>query len=246
MRSSSRQTDGQLRRLLAAHVADGVTAPANYSLRIADREAGRGRSDLHLLFRSSCRVARSTSPGRVIWALCRQLDAYRPVTPGLVRVDALTLVDPVGRAVLVPASIWTDADHYQPHIRRLGWRVVDIAHTDLDPATGAVVVPPVGLHLDRNELATIDASSADLVPPGSYPVRAWLFAHRGPVDSLSWAGRVGVAAALVQDPGAVAGQAVLGALAGALRSSEVVALNDLSARSTVAAVATLDGGSGEA
>lgn len=231
------EADALLRRLLRAHLAHDGDVPPDYSLRLCRRAATRGPTDLSILFRASHRVSRSTSPGRVLWALCRQLDAHLPPPPGLVRINALTLVDRSGEALLVPAEVWYDADRYQPQLRRLDLRVLDVAHTDLDPASGAVVVRSVYLNLDPDEMGAIEAVGADCVPPGVYPVRAWLLAGVGTPVVRSWAQRVALAAALVERTETVTAQATLEALARALRSAEVVSLEDPSATGVAAALA---------
>lgn len=228
VRSNTLEADHRVRRLLATRLIEGVDAPPNYSIwRAGDAHPARGRG-VHQLFRSHQKVARSQSFGRILHALCRQLDSHGPQPSDRLRLNVTTVLTEDGGAVLLPAPLFYEVDHLQPQLRRRNLRTLDVAHADLELTTGRVIVDPLDGALDRelNVQAGGDREEPDWARPGLYPVRAWMF-RTGHDDRLTRATGVAAAVRLVMNRPSVAGEAMLETLAAAMRSAECIRLPGL-------------------
>ncbi|MFP5378003.1 MAG: hypothetical protein ACLGIO_14635 [Acidimicrobiia bacterium] len=191
MRSAEAWTDGLLRSLLDAYVAEVDGAPANYSVSVRDRSTdARSARPVHHLHRSTRAVARSRSPGRILRALLHHLDAVvHPPAPGLLGVRALPLVAG-GRAVLAPAGLARDLAAVLPLLHRAGFRLADVPYATVDPERAELIVPELALELQpaaarRLEELERSAGAGDgAVAPGRYPLAAWAFPAGDPPGAL--------------------------------------------------------------
>jgi hypothetical protein len=158
-------------------------AGAELSLLFGDRVGGI--EPLHFLYRRDRLVFRSPAPGRVLRACLREIDALLPVPDGLVRLDARTVLGPVG-AVLVGGPFLEMLDLAERRLARAGWQVLD--GPTLVDRERLVVLP-------RARLFTPSADGAAAIdsrfPPGRHerpvgdaerPVRAVVFVGSPPEE----------------------------------------------------------------
>jgi hypothetical protein len=144
-----------------------------------------GIEPLHFLYRHDRLVFRSPSPGRVLRACLREIDALLPVPDGLVRLDARTVLGPAG-AVLVGGPFLEMLDLSERRLARAGWQVLD--GPTLVDRERLVVLP-------RARLFTPSADGAAAIdsrfPPGRHerpvdgaerPVRAVVFVGSPPEE----------------------------------------------------------------
>lgn len=203
MRSSTIGADRLLRSAFAPWWVPGVDAPANLSLKLdlGDTSARPGgTAPLHLLYRSSQSVVRSRRPRRAVGALASYLAALGAAPDGLLLSTAAAVIRG-GQAVLLPRRVLARLEVVLPRLHRHGWQVVDSPTSAIDPATGALVVPPPLAVGDEAQalLARFDASGTPdreppSVTPGSYPVVGWVFLTRAEdADGLTRAGAVAAA-----------------------------------------------------
>jgi hypothetical protein len=182
IRADSAASDEILARALAGYrLAPDTTAPANYSVTLAG-EGGRGPHRLNLLQAGTVIVARSRSPRRILRALAGHLSCLLDPEPGLVRISAIGAVRK-GRGVLLPAAAIGWLDRIQPPLARLGFRLVDQPFTHLDVMRAEMVVPSPAVGMAEAVLATLPdpparSSEPESVPPGRYPLGAWLLPER--------------------------------------------------------------------
>jgi len=156
--------------VLAAHRVEGVDAPPNYSVKIADDD----RRGFHLLYRSSALAVRTRDPRRLVAAVCRYLASHAPYDPELFVLAGVVVVGRHG-AVIAPSGLRQMLPTVERRLDARGLRVVDAPWVLLDPAARAVVVPEHGLAVDDRalEMLPLPAREEPPVAPGRYPVVGW-------------------------------------------------------------------------
>ena len=176
IRSSTDEFDTRLRRVLAAHVAPEVDAPANYSCKLANGERTRGKRNLQFLYRGNSAIVRTRSERRVMHALLAELSWYAgPHEPSLLSVHGIALVGPTG-ALIAPPTLRPWLSTIERRLQAKGLRIVDTPTVLVDPARSEVVVPEPALTLDRDALAELRGTGDDeVVAPGRHPIRGWAF-----------------------------------------------------------------------
>ncbi len=193
VRSSTAEMDAALRAVLAAHVLDGVAAPANYSMLLAERH-GRGPEPLHLLYRGHAPVVRSRSPRRLVEGLVANLGRWGARRrDDVLQVEALALVGPTG-AVLAPPRLRADLARLPRRLARAGIVAADGPVVTVDPETAELVVEEPEVRVDGAALAAVDAGPGragdreESVAPGRYRLSGWAFV--GDPGQLTRAGGV--------------------------------------------------------
>jgi len=183
VRSSTETADGVLRRALAPYLVDDVEARSGYySVILGPTVPSRaGERPLSMLYADGVAVARSRSPRRVVRALAAYLAGHNGLAPpgGILRFDAVAAVGDRG-AVLLPRGAFGHFDlrRFERELGRLGLRLVDSPHVDIDPETAEVIVGSSPLALDESALEELGPSGAeDAVPPGRYPLALWAVAR---------------------------------------------------------------------
>jgi hypothetical protein len=185
VRSNAPEVDAALRIALADQLADDVEAPANFSLRIGEKQ-GRGRGGLHILYDASEQLFRSPAPGRVVSALFAQLASYEAGGDESLfhlRIPAV-VID--GVAVLVNRNLAAAVLDVEPRMRASGLRLVESPVVAVDTATDEVVVSRPAIALasgaptaltDLDRVLATGRSRRDLAPPaaeGRYPLAGWV------------------------------------------------------------------------
>jgi len=195
VRSTTAELDGELRRILAAHVID-FDAPANFSALVARGEGDGQVRGFHFLYRASDALVRTRTPRRIVRTLLHYLsDFAEPVEP-MPRLAAVGLVAG-GRAVIAPERIRAELPNVETRLNDAGVAVVDASVLHLDAEGACLVVPEPALSIDREALADFErrqpSAGRELEPvaPGRYPITAWAFT----TDERA-AGRLGVAPAV--------------------------------------------------
>ena len=217
--------------MLAAHLVEGLEAPANYSVLLAGDDPDSKDRAFHFVYRGFSPAVRTRDPRRLIAALLARLSGHLDTDRGdHLRLDSLALVSG-DVAVLIPGEV----RHVMPTIeRRLntrGLRVVDHAWTGLDPDTGEVVVSEPSLDIDVAALADFTRAVPlprrpdPAVTPGRYRLAGWAFglghAHSGPITRPQ---AVALACPQVLNARALGAQRALDGLVRAIRSIEPMAV----------------------
>lgn len=188
VRTDTYDLDTRLRAALEAHLAEGIPANNNYSLRLSDPADGVA-SKLKALYRGASLETASRSARRVVEALLTGLSTW-----ALRERDDLTEVEAVaaagcGRAVLLPASMACHSPALERRLAGAGIGLVDAPVAHLDARTGEVVIPPLQLEVDWEPLAALlddtgrPAREGPAVEPGRYPLAARIGdSEAGPVQ----------------------------------------------------------------
>jgi len=183
VRSSTETADRVLRRALAPYLVDDVEARSGYySVILGPTVPSRaGERPLSMLYADGVAVARSRSARRVVRALAAYLAGHGAPAPpeGILRFDALAAVGDRG-ALLLPRGTFGHFDlcRFERELCRLGLRLVDSPHVDIDPETAEVIVGSPPLALDESALDELGPSGAeDGVTPGRYPLAMWAVAR---------------------------------------------------------------------
>jgi len=180
IRSPSREVDGAVRALLAAHVVDDEGVPPNFSLAFTREERSAGSTKkLHVLYKGHSSAARSRGGTKLAMALLFQLGALAPSPPpnGKLRIGTFALVGH-GEAVLLPPRYVRSLEQLEPKLARHGIRVAHGTVHTLDAEQVALVVES-GLDYDPAALAQFEGlyptprTERAPVEPGRYPLRAW-------------------------------------------------------------------------
>jgi hypothetical protein len=158
---------------LRAWSVDDPEIGPNYSLHLSPEPAQH-----HLLFRGSCVEVRTPDPERALGALLRHL---RPLVtgPGLAGFTAIALVRD-GRATIVDEAFRAGVVKGERRLGDLGYHRSDAREVTVDTGTGEVVVAS-GHLVERSAFDDLlqglpPARRSDpLVPPGHYPIGAWIF-----------------------------------------------------------------------
>lgn len=193
VRTNSPEVDAVLRVALSAYLANGVAAPANFSLRIGERQ-GRGREGLHLLYDSSEQLARSSAPSRVVSALFAHLASHEASHESGTEDRVLSLRIPAvvvdGRAVLVCRHLGPIVLDVEPRLRASGLELVDNPVLVVDTETREVVVSRPAITLDPGTAMALTDLDRRLssgrtaswpAPEGRYPLAGWItIDHDGP------------------------------------------------------------------
>jgi len=151
----------RLRSVFAGLLVPGVAAAANFSIYHAPDE-GRVRG-LYTLYQSGQVVSRGRTVDAALDSLACYLAEHNPVSDGLLRVPAVTVIGDE-QAWILPRVLVHILPTLAPRLKQARRRAVDLRIALIDPDAGppSVVVPaPV-----------IDVSPA--VPPGRYPIAGWV------------------------------------------------------------------------
>jgi len=184
VRSSTETADRVLRRALAPYLVDDVEARSGYySVILGPTVPSRaGERPLSMLYADGVAVARSRSARRVVRALAAYLAGHNTPTPpgGILRFDAVVAAVGDRGALLLPKGALGHFDlcRFERELVRLGLRLVDSPHVDIDPETAELIVGSPPLALDESALDELGPSGAeDAVPPGRYPLAMWAVAQ---------------------------------------------------------------------
>jgi hypothetical protein len=173
VRSTAAEIDLVLRTALARYVADGVDAPANYSIVVGN--AANGSPSVHTLYRAWIAKTRARSIRRVLRAAIGALDDnWRSTDGDLLAIEAASVVGPAG-AALAPGFLRDDLVKYEGSLRAAGLRTSDHHVALVDPATTELVIPEPRLEVDWDAIDSVADPAADSDPgvaPGRYPLRA--------------------------------------------------------------------------
>ncbi len=165
MRPGDPALDALLRRVLA-HIVEGLTPPANYSVRLAAPVRNRRGAGFHLLYRSCGLALRTRDPRRLMEGLFHHLDSHDPAFgSGSLALGGVALVGD-GRALIAPAALRSWMSRLERRLNLRGLRVVDLPWVLVDPNGPAIVVPEGILDVDRRALDDLAA-----IAPGSRPIR---------------------------------------------------------------------------
>jgi hypothetical protein len=175
VRTNLAATGSRLRRALARYVDDSVDVPANFSLRLAEKEG-----DFHFLYWGGRTVVRTLDAGRLLRGLLTFLAAHGDPDPGVVKLRSLGLVRD-GRALLTPPGLKGSLSGLEPLLVRRGLVVVDGPWVLVDVAAAELLVGGTSLEVDRGPIDEIVATApkgrpAPTVAPGRYPLAGWAFA----------------------------------------------------------------------
>jgi hypothetical protein len=193
VRSNAPEVDAALRRALAGHLADAVDAPANFSLRIGERQ-GRGREGLHILYDASEQLFRSPAPSRVVSALFAHLASYEADADESLLHLRMPAVVIDGVAVLVNRNLAAAVLDVEPRMRASGLLFVESPVVAVDITTDEIVVSRPAIALapgtpdaltDLDRVFAPGHSRRDLAPPaadGRYPLAGWVTLDDGPDD----------------------------------------------------------------
>jgi hypothetical protein len=230
--------DALLRRVLGAHNVEGLTPPANYSVRLAAPVRNRRGAGFHLLYRSCGLALRTRDPRRLMEGLFHHLDSHHPAFgSGLLAVGGVALVGD-GRALIAPAALRSWMSRLERRLNLRGLRVVDLPWVLVDSNGPAIVVPEGILDVDRralDDLAAIAPGSRPdpSVPPGRYPLTGWAFLGNG--DALTRARAVALATRFTAHRDGM--QPTLDALAEVMRTIEPTSVAWSAPADLVAAIA---------
>jgi hypothetical protein len=226
VRSSTDEFDARLRRVLAAHDAPDVDAPANYTCKLASGDGPRGQRGLHFLYRGTSSIVRTRSERRLMHALLAELSWFAaPPDPTLLSVHGIALVGANG-ALIAPPTLRPWLSTIERRLRAKGLRIADTPTVLVDPARSEVVVPEPALTLAADALAALDDGDDDeIVAPGRHPIRGWaFFTEATDDDTLPRARAVAMAAQLATNIEAFGVQESLDAIAAVIRRVEPRAL----------------------
>ena len=231
VRSSNLAVHDLLRQTLAAHLVEGVDAPANYSVLLAGDDPESKDRAFHFVYRGFNPVVRTRDPERLVAALLGRLAGHLDHGRSEhLRLDSLALVTG-DVAVLVPAEIRYVMPSLERRLNTKGLRVVDQPWTAIDVETSELVVAEPALDLAPEARARLVGAfprprrPEPPVPPGRYRLAGWAFglghAHNGPV---SRAQAVALACPQVLNVAELGAQRTLDGLARAVRGVEPVAV----------------------
>ena len=220
--------DAELRAVASA--ARGVQeAPANISV-VLGQSTGRTRSKHQLYVQGRLRGMIS-GDGGLIRAVIRALAglAGEP-PPGCLVLDAVVALDPSGAAVAIDRRLAADLRRLGPHLRRGGWRVLQLPHLDVRPEA-AIAVLPDGAAAAGVSVADLDARwplepGEDDLSAGEVTITRFVYAGRSGPESRADA--VSDMLAMLRDP------------AGRVDRAEVAQLAALSALVELRGLATGD------
>ena len=225
VRSNTEEFDARLRRVLAAHLAPDVEAPANYSCKLASGERVRGQRNLHFLYRGQSALVRTRSERRVMHALLAELSWYagRP-DASLLSVHGIAFVGANG-ALIAPPTLRPWLSTIERRLEAKGLRIVDTPTVLVDPARSEVVVPAPALTLDHDALAEMRGPGDEFVAPGRYPIRGWaFFTEPTEHDTVGRARAIAMVAQLADNVDTFGLQESLDAIAQVIRGIEPRAL----------------------
>ncbi|MEO7556110.1 MAG: PqqD family peptide modification chaperone [Acidimicrobiales bacterium] len=183
IRADTPEADELVARVLVRHhVAVADEPPPNYSVVLAPGSASGQARGLNLLLDGGTTVVRSRSPQRVVRALLHHLSARVTVESLLADRRYLAVVGlPAvrgGRAYLLPNAL-RFSDQAQPRLAVAGFSLVDVPFAVVDVLDAALVVPEPALHVDHAALELVPdpvsgRAEGGWVPPGRYPLAAWV------------------------------------------------------------------------
>lgn len=210
IRSSTKEVDDLLRRVLGAYLVPGVQAPPNYSLRIGGpRRVG---TELSQVYRSGTLIARTRSAGGAVMALLHELCRHQPEDPqGLLRADVAVLVTATG-AVLAPKPLRHLLVEAGTRVEAWGARLQHVPFARIDPATAEVVLDGPTLDLDPEPLAAMEPTNGVAIGRGHSPIVGWAFFGSENAD-VSPARAAALAAATLLNASQVGKQAALDTVA---------------------------------
>lgn len=172
-----------LRHALKGYIVDEVVEP-NYTVHVAEDP-----SDFHRIAWGGCVVVRTRDPRRLMTALARHIGGHGGLKPGEVRTDALSVVRD-GMAWLLPAVLRRRIARYERLLGQRGFQVDYGPWTDIDVATGELVIaPPLIAAAVLEEVFELGPSSRTAEPSvseGRYAISRWVFEGLGS-DGYSWA-----------------------------------------------------------
>lgn len=194
VRSNTLDGDATMRRLLADHLVDDPSAPANYSL--LSPEPGEGRRGIYRLYKGSTAIARARTEGRLLSALVEVLAGHLEGKNHLVPINVRPFLKG-GEVILVPRETVSLLDSIEPRLRRLGVECLVHVKPKLDPSTGSVVLNEEALPIRREVLEGLDGDSGALFPRnGRFRVRDWIFFGADPDGDATLSPAVAVSRAL--------------------------------------------------
>ena len=225
MRSASTDTDGLLRRALAAHLVDDPDAPANYSLQLLPAPApGAPAQPLHRLFEGSRELVRDRSADRVVGALLSALGGFARPDGTHLQVWATALAGAEG-AVLVPVQWRGRLPHLQRGLRHTGWRILDAPFVSLDLTSGDVLVADPALTVDvpalQDLLESVPGRGTGSVSPPPWQLRGWLLPPSSGEQALTKAEALVALMPLCRNREKVGGRRAFALLADRLRAVPV-------------------------
>ncbi len=180
VRADCQATDEVLGRAFAAHRAEARQEPPVHLSVVLGVRPGA----LSLLLVGDQIVVRSRSPRRVAHGLATYLSLLvdeengASAVAGTLAVMALPAI--FGNvAVLLPAALRGALAAVQPRLARAGFRLVDIPMALIDEKSGDLVVPHPRVEMDETALEVLaepppSLSEGAWVPPGRYPIAAWV------------------------------------------------------------------------
>lgn len=166
--------------MLRSHVVEDRDAPANLSVKLAERPEGGATRGFHFLYRSSNMQLRTRDPRRLVQGLIAYLSSFlEPEVPDSVRVSGVGLVRN-GGALVAPVNLQQLRSQVERRLNRQGIRFIDIPWLLVDSKRMEVVVPEPRLDVDWSQFDRVDellgpAPADPPVPPGRYPLTGWAF-----------------------------------------------------------------------
>ena len=215
VRSSTKEADDLLRRVLGAYLVPDLEAPPNYSLRIGGRQ--RVGTELSQVYRSGTLIARCRSAGEAVMALLHELCRHQPEDPeGLLRVDAAVLLAHTG-VVLAPKPMRRLLIEKGTRLEAWGAALLPVPFARIDPLTAEVVGGRPTLTIDHEALCALGSARGIVAAQAARsPIVGWgFFGTEG--AEVSSARAAGLATPTVLNAAQVGRQAALDVLAEVFR-----------------------------
>ena len=186
VRSNSGAVIEEVASLLASHVVEDPTVPANYSI----YEPGptlEGARPMYRVYEGCSRILLTPSLFRAVVATVGELEQFLPekaLPAGLLRLRAVALIDR-DAAVLAPYWLPRRFSALELPLRRRGIRMVSAASVLVDAERGDLLVQSLRLAPGGPTGAAGDLSLSDVDPaqPGRRPILGWCFGTDGRASS---------------------------------------------------------------
>lgn len=246
VRSNTPVMHALLERALADHVVEGIEAPANFTVLVADGGGhSSGGKGFHFLYADATAVVRTRDPDRLVRALLAHLSAHQPhEAAGLLRLHGRAFVKD-GRALLAPGVVGTWLPVVERRLNVRGVQVVDGPWMTIRPDSSELIVPEPSLTVDWSALdglALLPGTGGRPDPGaayGSYPATSWAFAAPDLPGPLSRASAVLRAMRLVLNGDEVGARPALDGLVTMMRHVRPVGITWTNERELVSALVAL-------